>query len=275
MITNENYEGYLMRYADGELSAAEATEVETFLDEHPELREELEEITAPSLRVTAPVATMPDKERLLHKETSIVSILRYKKWMSIAAAIALFVIAAGVVRTLLQQSNRQPVIAHIDTIKTMAADTLLPDSLYARPEKREPVYFAKAESKSLTPSATQTGEHQFGQEVTKYKEDLIPIIEDEAISDEWIAENSVVPPAKKARLVGGRVIVVETDQLVDVVQMRNPSTTHPDVSRGYIVENSFLATEEKKGFVGRTLDLIAASLQRRTQRPDTTLAYYE
>ena len=274
MITNENYEGYLMRYADGELSAAEAAEVETFLDEHPELREDLKEITAPSLRVTAPVATMHDKERLLHKETSIVPILRYKKWMSIAAAIALLVVAAGVVHTLLQQSHRQPVIAHIDTIKTMAADTLLPDSLYARPEKREPIYFAKAESKTHVPSAAQTSKQQFEQTATD-KEDLIPIIEDEAISDEWIAENSVVPPAKKARLVGGRVIVVETDQLVDVVQMRNPSTTHPDVSRGYIVENSFLATEEKKGFVGRTLDLIAASLQRRTQRPDTTLAYYE
>ena len=49
MITNENYEGYLMRYADGELSAADAAAVEAFLDEHPELREELEEITAPSL----------------------------------------------------------------------------------------------------------------------------------------------------------------------------------------------------------------------------------
>ena len=189
MITNENYEGYLMRYADGELSAAEATEVETFLDEHPELREELEEITAPSLCVTAPVATMPDKERLLHKETSIVSILRYKKWMSIAAAIALLVVAAGVVRTLLQQSHRQPVIAHIDTAKTMAADTLLPDSLYARPEKREPVYLAKAENKTHVPSAAQTSKQQFEQTATD-KEDLIPIIEDEAISDEWIAENS-------------------------------------------------------------------------------------
>lgn len=275
MITNENYEGYLMRYADGELNPTEIAAVEAFLDEHPELREELEEITSPALRVTAPTATMPGKERMLHKEATIVPILRYKKWISIAAAIALLVVAAGVVRTFLQQSHRQPVIAHIDTIKTMAADTLLPDSLYARPEKREPVYFAKAESKSLTPSATQTGEHQFGQEVTKYEEDLIPIIENEPASHECIAENSVVQPTKKARLVGGRVIVVETDQLVDVVQMRNPSATHPDVSRGYIVENSFLATEEKKSLVGRTIELIAAGLQRRTQRPDTTLAYYE
>ncbi len=274
MITNENYEGYLMRYADGELNPTEIAAVEAFLDEHPELREELEEITSPALRVTAPTATMPGKERMLHKEATIVPILRYKKWISIAAAIALFVIAAGVVRTFLQQSNRQPVIAHIDTIKTMAADTLLPDSLYARPEKREPVYLAKAENKTHVPSAAQTSKQQFEQTATD-KEDLIPIIEDEAISDEWIAENSVVPPAKKARLVGGRVIVVETDQLVDVVQMRNPSTTHPDVSRGYIVENSFLATEEKKSLVGRTIELIAAGLQRRTQRPDTTLAYYE
>ncbi len=156
MITNENYEGYLMRYADGELTPAETAAVEAFLDEHPELREELEEITSPTLRVTAPVTTMPDKERLLHKEYATVPILRYKKRMSIAAAIILFVIAAGVGRTFLQQGNRQPAIAHIDTAKTMAADTIRPDTLYARPEKREPVYLAKAENKTFVPSANSS-----------------------------------------------------------------------------------------------------------------------
>ena len=66
MINNENYEGYLMRYADGELGAAEAAEVEAFLDMHPDLRDELAEIMSPELHVTPPLVTMPGKERLMH-----------------------------------------------------------------------------------------------------------------------------------------------------------------------------------------------------------------
>jgi len=66
-INEENYEGYLMRYADGELDADERAEVEQFLAAHPALRDELDELTDPSLRVTAPEVTMPHKERLLHQ----------------------------------------------------------------------------------------------------------------------------------------------------------------------------------------------------------------
>lgn len=40
-ITTDNYEGILPLYLDGELSAAETQEVESFLDEHPEIREEM------------------------------------------------------------------------------------------------------------------------------------------------------------------------------------------------------------------------------------------
>lgn len=84
MITMENYEGWLMRYADGELTAAERRQVEAFLAEHPDLREELDEVS--SVRVTPLVATMPGKERLLRREPAGV-------WRRVAAAAALLVVA--------------------------------------------------------------------------------------------------------------------------------------------------------------------------------------
>ena len=84
MITPENYEGWLMRYADGELTAAERQEVDRFLAEHPDLREELDEVS--SVRVAPLVATMPGKERLLRREPAAV-------WRRVAAAVALLVVA--------------------------------------------------------------------------------------------------------------------------------------------------------------------------------------
>jgi len=93
--------------------------------------------------------------------------------------------------------------------------------------------------------------------------------------EELLAQTGEVRPTKGARLVGGRVIVVETDRLVDVTPLRDPATTRPDVVRGYIVENSLLATEERKGFVGRTIDRIAATLSRHSQNIDTMLAFSE
>lgn len=84
MITPENYEGWLMRYADGELTAAERRQVEAFLAEHPDLREELDEVA--SMKVTPVVATMPSKERLLRREPAGV-------WRRVAAAAALLVVA--------------------------------------------------------------------------------------------------------------------------------------------------------------------------------------
>lgn len=84
MITMENYEGWLMRYADGELTVAERRQVEAFLADHPDLREELDEVS--SVRVAPLVATMPGKERLLRREPAGV-------WRRVAAAAALLVVA--------------------------------------------------------------------------------------------------------------------------------------------------------------------------------------
>ncbi|MBQ6068786.1 MAG: hypothetical protein IJK84_04715 [Bacteroidales bacterium] len=53
MINKDNYESYLFLYQEGELNDAERKEVERFLQEHPDIREEMETYYDPSLVVTA------------------------------------------------------------------------------------------------------------------------------------------------------------------------------------------------------------------------------
>ena len=97
MITMENYEGWLMRYADGALTRDEREAVEAFLSLHPELREEMEEVVA--VKVTPVMATLPGKESMLHKEESAFT------WWRVAAAVVLL----AVVGTTLLVINRKPI----------------------------------------------------------------------------------------------------------------------------------------------------------------------
>lgn len=53
MINMDNYEGYLYLYQEGELDSTTHTEVERFLQEHPDIREEMDTYYDPTLVVTA------------------------------------------------------------------------------------------------------------------------------------------------------------------------------------------------------------------------------
>lgn len=68
MITRDNYEEFLLLYTDNELSAAERQEVERFVADHPELREEWEALlqcrVSPDLHLA-----FPDRTALLKPET--------------------------------------------------------------------------------------------------------------------------------------------------------------------------------------------------------------
>ncbi len=68
MITRDNYEEFFLLYTDNELSAAERHEVERFVADHPELREEWEAFlqcrVSPDLHLA-----FPDRTALLKPET--------------------------------------------------------------------------------------------------------------------------------------------------------------------------------------------------------------
>ena len=83
MINMDNYEGYLYLYQEGELDSTTRTEVERFLLEHPDIREEMETYYDPTLVVTA--------EPPARKTHRIIPLLRWA-----AAACIVFALGYGV-----------------------------------------------------------------------------------------------------------------------------------------------------------------------------------
>ena len=67
MITRDNYEEFFLLYTDNELSAAERHEVERFVADHPDLREEWEALLQCRLSPDTHLA-FPDRESLLKPE---------------------------------------------------------------------------------------------------------------------------------------------------------------------------------------------------------------
>jgi len=115
MITMENYEGWLMRYADGALTREEREAVEAFLEQHPELREEMEEVAG--VKVTPVVATLPGKERLLKKEREGFA------WWHVAAAVALMALAGTTLLVLNRKPNEAgPMVAQAQPEPAVAAE---------------------------------------------------------------------------------------------------------------------------------------------------------
>ena len=64
MINMDNYEGYLYLYQEGELDSTTRTEVERFLLEHPDIREEMETYYDPPL--WSPPSLLPAKPAALY-----------------------------------------------------------------------------------------------------------------------------------------------------------------------------------------------------------------
>jgi hypothetical protein len=68
MITRDNYEEFFLLYTDNELSAAERHEVEKFVADHPDLREEWESLLQCRISPETHLA-FPDREALLKPES--------------------------------------------------------------------------------------------------------------------------------------------------------------------------------------------------------------
>lgn len=156
MITMDNYEGWLMRYADGELTGAEREAVEAFLGAHPELRDELD-VTA-AVKVTPPVAVMPGKEWLLHRAAAPV-------WPRVAAAVAAVCLVAAGLYTLLPSSS--PTLASLEPSATHTipvpetADIPLPEyrsSLSSTAPRKKPAAIMEEELDSIQPRAMAPAE---------------------------------------------------------------------------------------------------------------------
>lgn len=125
MKTNlENYEERFVDYMEGQLTAEEMREVETFVAEHPELKEDFELFCSTKLKPDTSVV-YAKKESLMRKGATIRPL--YMRIVAAAACVALL-IGLGV-RFLKphQELEKQPLMANLTPIEAQAIDSQLDD----------------------------------------------------------------------------------------------------------------------------------------------------
>lgn len=133
-INIDNYELYFLRYIEGRLSDEERREVETFLIKHPDLKEIMDMYDPSFTLVKDEELVFDDKDSLMHPKSSFVMPL----WMRYAsvAAVALFVVSAGLVWMQQQQTIHHDVVladnaTDIDIIEEkyvpMISDSIIED----------------------------------------------------------------------------------------------------------------------------------------------------
>ena len=110
-ITTDNYEYYFYQYAEGQLTEAERIEVEAFLQQHPDLADELSLYDSGLKLEPAPVV-FPDKESLLQHKPVLVPIWR---WAAVACVAALLLVG---VWQFTERTPQQPVVAEMSPMES-------------------------------------------------------------------------------------------------------------------------------------------------------------
>ena len=271
MINDENYEGYLMRYADGQLNAVEAAKVMSFLDSHPEIRKELEAITDPSLIIVPPLATMPGKEKLLKPVAATTLHASRQLWLGIAAATCLL-LAFGIVLRIGRHSENAVSAYNHGEMPAPVADTPLPDSLYIGRGKPAPVNLAKLSTSANSRdnvAETECREHSIvatDSLAIPFNHVPAPLLAEnnskQAITGEppLLPNQAIRQSSNQAIKQSNNLIVIETDQLVTLTPIPQESN---DIRVCSVIENNNIALAEQKGLLGRAFDAISRFILHR------------
>ena len=209
MINMENYESYLFLYQEGELDSATCTEVERFLFEHPDIREEMEVYYDPSFVVTAPTP------RPIAKRSH-----RLPTWRWSAAACLLFAVGVGI---------------YLLPTNTPSNDAMLVAKVHPTEAIQQPVAPVQ-DDKNIIPHKTG---HSGGAVHTVYSpEGAEPTIaEDKLTVPEATIENSInipIPETKKVEPTAPEYILTDRLALEPIivdnlaVDVQNSSPFHSD-----------------------------------------------
>lgn len=139
MINRNNYEEYLLMYLDGELSPSERISVELFLDENPDLKNELELLQQTFLQPEE--ISFTGKDSLYRKEEGI-NLHNYQEYFLLYIDSELTSSEKEAVETfVLQQPQLQDEFTLLKQTVLPAEQVVFTDkqSLYRKEEKRRPV----------------------------------------------------------------------------------------------------------------------------------------
>ena len=105
-LTRHNYEEYFLLYVDGELPGDDRLAVEAFLQEHPDLVEEMDDLSRTVLSPADDVFTV-DKT-LLYRPLAdeAARVIPFSRWrLSVAAAVAIALLATGALWVVRRQNQ--------------------------------------------------------------------------------------------------------------------------------------------------------------------------
>ena len=230
MITLDNYESYLFLYQEGELDSATRTEVERFLLQHPDIREEMETYYDPTFVVTAePPIRHARRARPL--------------WRWAAAACVVLALGYGAFLTFPSSSENSSLLADAShpSLAPSSNHTTDPLVLYSKqhPSIVEPI--SKPVQKRIQYSPISTTMDEQPNTATPTYDEQTSEQETEPIVEIIINEPSFIASNNLAQL--DEIIIV--DDIVREIPNAKPSDTPPV---------TYLAMRIKRGLENRRLE---------------------
>ncbi len=207
MVNMENYEEYMMMYADGELKEAEIKALMAFVDAYPELRKELEAYTATKL-LSDTTLLYTNKEALLKTPPASGRNIGLRTWWMYAAAAAVLLFAITIIR---QNGDAidSPVIANTQTEQPASTQTPVINNTIQKDSNTEELH--------SIPASSVTNENSIAKAKSKKQKVNKP-----AIIEKLIEEPRVV---KEETIVQQPVYKTENEPVQEVIAQQ---TTQPN-----------------------------------------------
>ncbi|MEO5675646.1 MAG: hypothetical protein ABIQ74_13465 [Chitinophagales bacterium] len=166
-ITMANYEEYMLRKIEGDLARGESGEVESFMDEHPELQREMNAFTSARL-VSDLSVVFPDKNSLKKRDGKVaVMYVRYALAIAVAACLMLIIMIKGMQwnDTVFDVANATVSAAQPEVLDPNKSDNQFSYQSLEE-DKKLPVYSSEPENRGVQKSLANkgnSGSHSYNQ----------------------------------------------------------------------------------------------------------------
>ena len=254
-INIDNYELYFLRYIEGRLSDEERREVETFLIQHPDLKEIMDMYDPSFTLVKDEELVFDEKDSLMHPKSSFVMPL-WVRYASVAA-VALFVVSVGLVWMQRQQPIQNVLLADkavdIDVIEEkyvpMISDSTIDSekleevisttkNVMHKDNQRETMLLAQAEEKTV-----ELEQQPIELEPEQEYIDTTMYMYDNVSSEVYYAENVMEETTNMMEIDTEEIVIIDT--YTDCLVAYNGSRCGEKlieqqeiVANGYIVDST-------------------------------------
>ncbi|MEI8279342.1 MAG: hypothetical protein WCG87_06225 [Bacteroidota bacterium] len=248
MVTWENYEEYMLLYADRELSDVQQQQLMDFIALHTELQQELDMYDATRLiPVTEEVYT--DKESLLKSLPVKRSISLRRTWVYSAAAVMLLLASIGIFRWGQNTGTQQINVAQVprSTKPSASIDTPQQNSTVPIQQKETAPIVVEQKEKHNAASEKQSNQGPTTPSITKQAIAHEPIL----VKNESIEKINIVPVqvAKVTIAVEHKAVEIPVASISrsEVKVANNPTVNKTNKKYNYLLASLPFSKERRKG----------------------------